>query len=208
MTDQTPIAAADAGPRLHGVIDVLRPDRMAGWVIDRSDPAAHATVEIRRDGQVVGRVTADRPRKDLESRGVGTGRYGFSMSFDPPLERGLEFTVTASAISHDGVEQPLQATARTAAASAEQKAMARLLAELAEVRTELAALRGEASAREEEARRMAERMETVQLRIEAALARTEEPPPPSTRWLWAVALGAGAIGFGSLGLGLLSLWTG
>lgn len=45
MTDQTPFPQAAKEPRLYGVIDVLRADRVAGWVIDRTDAARCATVE-------------------------------------------------------------------------------------------------------------------------------------------------------------------
>ena len=52
MTDQTPIPPATREPLLYGVVDVLRADRVAGWVIDRTDPARNATVEIRREGMM------------------------------------------------------------------------------------------------------------------------------------------------------------
>lgn len=78
MTDQTPPSSATKEPRLYGVVDILRSDRVAGWVIDRTDPALCATVELRREGRLVATATASRPRKDLERQAVGTGAYGFS----------------------------------------------------------------------------------------------------------------------------------
>ena len=102
MTDQTPLSTVSKELRLYGVIDLLRSDRVGGWVIDRTDPRRTAMVDVLREGRVVGRVTADRPRKDLERQAVGTGNYGFSFTLDPPLEEGMEFTITVIARSHDG----------------------------------------------------------------------------------------------------------
>ena len=73
-------AVAEVGPRVYGVVDVVRPDRIAGWAIDRADSAAAVDVDIRREGRLVATVRADRPRRDLEKGGVGTGRYGFAAS--------------------------------------------------------------------------------------------------------------------------------
>jgi hypothetical protein len=62
-------ATADGGPRVYGVVDLIRHDRAAGWAIDRADPAAAVTVEVRREGRLVATARADRHRKDLESGG-------------------------------------------------------------------------------------------------------------------------------------------
>ncbi len=94
---------ATLGPRLYGVIDVIKPDRIAGWAIDRSDSQAALMIDIAREGVPVGTVRADRSRKDLERGGVGTGRYGFAFEMTPPLEPGFEFTVSATARAADGV---------------------------------------------------------------------------------------------------------
>ena len=60
--DTSPPAAEDIGPRIYGVIDVLRADRVAGWAIDRSDAAAALDIDILRDGRVIRTVRADRHR--------------------------------------------------------------------------------------------------------------------------------------------------
>ena len=97
-----PVPVAPIGPRLHGVVDVIRPDRIAGWAIDRADSHAALEIDIRREGRVVATVRANRFRKDLERGSVGTGRYGFSCELTPPLEPGFEFTVTGMARTADG----------------------------------------------------------------------------------------------------------
>ncbi|NCO88140.1 MAG: hypothetical protein GW886_16085, partial [Rhodobacterales bacterium] len=52
MTQNTPAedpASDDGrkpGQRVFGVVDLLRPNRIAGWAVDRSDSAAIVSVEI------------------------------------------------------------------------------------------------------------------------------------------------------------------
>ena len=89
--------------RLYGVVDRVKPNRVGGWVIDRADANAAATVELWREGDREMVTTADRPRPDLEKAGLGTGRYGFAFDLDPPLEPGLEFTVSVVARLPNGV---------------------------------------------------------------------------------------------------------
>lgn len=207
MTDQTPFSQVLKEPRLYGVIDVLRPDRVAGWVIDRTDPARCATVDIRREGQPVGRVRADRHRKDLERQGVGTGAYGFAFTLDPPLEEGMEFTVAVTAKSHDGIEMTLPLAAGAArTVSPDKKALGRMLCELADLRAEVVGLRQEAKSDLEARVRFQERLELVQLRLETSASAAALPVRGTNGWLAAIA-GAGAtVAIGSLAVGLLSLW--
>lgn len=207
MTDQTPFPQVLKEPRLHGVVDVLRPDRVAGWVIDRTDPARCATVDIRREGRPVGSVSADRHRKDLERQAVGTGSYGFAFTLDPPLEEGMEFTVAVTARSHDGIEMTLPLAAGAArAVSPDQKALGRILCELAELRADIASLRQEARADLEARTRFQERLELVQLRLETSVSSIAMPVRGTNGWLAAVAGAGAAVAIGSVAVGLLSLW--
>lgn len=209
MTDQTPFSQVQKEPRLYGVVDVLRPDRIAGWVIDRTDAARCATVEVRREGRLVGTVAANRPRRDLERQAVGTGCYGFVFTFDPPLEEGMEFTAAVLARSHDGVEMPLQLAAGAAkSVSPEKKALGRILAELTELRAEMASLHQEQAAAEKGRAAFQERLELVQLRLESAVSGWDAPQVGTPKWLTGVALTGAALGIGSLAVGFLSLWTG
>ncbi|MBP7003178.1 hypothetical protein, partial [Amaricoccus sp.] len=123
--------AADGGPRVYGVIDVLRPDRVSGWAIDRADAAAAVEIEILREGAPVARVRADRERRDLARGGVGTGRYGFSAPLDPPLEPGFEFTLRVRARTVDGDVADLRRAAATGAApDPDRRLLERLYEEL------------------------------------------------------------------------------
>lgn len=209
MTDQTPLSQAMKEPRLYGVVDVLRTDRVAGWVIDRTDADRCATVEVRREGRLVGTATANRPRKDLERQAVGTGAYGFAFAFDPPLEEGMEFTVAVTARSHDGIELPLHPAASAAkAVSAEKRVLGRILADLADLKTDIGALRQDVAAAEESRAHVQERLEVVQLRLERGILGTDAPQRGSPGWLVGIAVAGAMIAVGSLAAGLFSLGTG
>lgn len=206
MKEQTAASSTAKEPRLYGVIDVLRSDRVAGWVIDRTDAARCATVEIRREGRLIGTVSANRLRKDLERQAVGTGAYGFAFNFEPPLEDGMEFTVALTAKSHDGVELPLQTTVRAAAQfSAEKRALGRILAELVELRDDIGKLRQEMVSGEAGRTELQGRLELVQLRLESEISAVEAPERETSRWLAGIAVTGAVIALGSLSVALFSL---
>ncbi len=202
-------AAVPIGPRIYGVIDVLRADRIAGWAIDRTDSAAALDVDISREGKVVRTVRADRHRVDLAKGEVGTGNYGFRAEIEPPLELGFEFTVTATARSPDGAAAPL---ARVGAALRAPDPATRLLERLFEDVARLAATAGRAEALPppSDAGRLTDavaRIEVVQARIEAALGRVEPTKPAARdRSLRLIVFGTLGIAAASLGVGLYSLW--
>ena len=190
----------DPGPRVYGVIDVLRPSRIAGWAIDRADSAAAVSIEIRREGAVVATVRADRHRRDLERGGVGTGRYGFVCELNPPLQPGFEFTVSATARTADGAACELRrAGAVDDEASAERRLMERIFALVSRVPDE-------AAGRQDKLKDAIDRLELVQARIEAALAAVEPPPAPAVAGLRAIAWLAVAVALVSLGIGLVSMF--
>ena len=190
-----------AGPRLHGAIDLIRPDRIAGWVIDRTDPAAHAAVEILREGRPVASAPADRPRRDLVTAGVGTGAYGFSVPLDPPLEEGMEFTLCVRAFTPDGAEILIRPSARHGTTSVERRILARLIEEVAACRrlldereptAEMAAMLG--------------RIEVAQARLESLAAGVEAPAAPGRSGLWLLSAAAMATAGLSLAAAIVSLW--
>jgi hypothetical protein len=196
-------APADAGPRLHGVVDVVRADRVAGWAIDRRDARASVAVTVWREGREVGTARADRLRRDLEQGGVGTGRYGFSVPLDPPVEAGLEFTVRVVARASDGAEVVLRPTA---APSPERRLLERVWEDLQAVSA--TAARTDAAVTDALSRLGAaiDRMEVAQARLEAQPGLAEPPPRPRTASIRLMAGAALLTGLSSLGLGLWSLW--
>lgn len=206
-----PATGPDGGPRLYGVMDVLRLDRVAGWAIDRTDAAAALEIEIRREGRPVATVRADRLRKDLERGGLGTGRYGFTCTLEPPLEPGFEFTVTAVARSADGALLDLKRPgAATQSPDRERRMLERLYEEVTAIANRLAAPPPPAAPAPHEAAEAAladavRRIELTQLRVEAALSAVAPPAPPEIKGLRVIAVTALALAAGSLALGLWSL---
>ncbi len=188
-----------AGPRIYGVVDVLRLDRIAGWVIDRRDAGAALDVEIRREGRTFAVVRADRPRRDLEKTGVGTGRYGFSCDLTPPLEPGFEFTVTATARTEDGVTSELRRPAGKANAEPDRRVLERIYEAVNRPQP--------AAPNDEKLAEMIARLELVQARIEALLGTIEPAAAEPQVGLRILAGSALALGVGSLFIGIVSMLT-
>ncbi|MCU0908304.1 MAG: hypothetical protein MUF73_12855, partial [Rhodobacteraceae bacterium] len=184
MNDMAPgqAAARDAGDtagatpvpagRLYGVIDVVRPNRIAGWAIDRADEGAAVQVDILRDGRVVATVTADRHRPDLQKGGIGTGRYGFLATLDPPLDPGFEFAVAAVARTPDGHSLTLRPVPGTLP---EVPAERRMLQRLLEAMVDLQAAQARPAPVLAGLATTLDRIELVQARIEARLDTLERP---------------------------------
>lgn len=194
---------ASTGARINGVVDVPRPGRVSGWAIDRSDPDAVVTVRIAREGRFVGEVRADGYRPDLERGGIGTGRYGFAIDLDPPVEPGFEFTVTAVARADDGTAGELRRIGRAKSAEDPGRRLAeRLFEDL--LRLRLTIDRETRGAEVPTSDTMA-RIEVVQARIETALSTIEPPPRSGLGGLVVAVTLSLLIGVASLGLGLWSL---
>lgn len=201
-------APGDVGPRLHGVVDVVRADRVAGWVIDRHDPRASAEVTVLREGRAVATVRADRHRKDLEQGGVGTGRYGFSVPLAPPLDPGLEFTLQVIARAADGAEVRLRPSGGAAPVAPERRLLERVWEDLSDVRATTSRTDVALAGALERLVQAVDRLEVMQARIEAQPSLAAAPRHSGQASLWLMAGAAFVMGLGSLGLGLWSiLWT-
>ena len=108
-TVATSAATASASARLpiEGFVDTLTRSGATGWAWKPFSPQAAVEIEALREGRVIGRARAERPRPDLLKFNKGTGLYGFVLTFDHRLEgdeipqfwaRGLgEATVLAGA---------------------------------------------------------------------------------------------------------------
>jgi hypothetical protein len=211
--DETPPALpATAGPRIQGAIDVLRPDRIAGWAVDRADPARPVLVELRREGRLVARIAADRSRPDLARGGLGSGAAGFRAEIEPPLEPGFEFTLTATAVAPDGTRAELR---RVGAAAPAPDPARRLLERLHADMGRLAAAQAAAAEAGPTDTRLTEalaRIELAQARIDARLAdleaRAAEGPARGDGGVRLIAAAALAVALVSLAAGLWSLWGG
>ncbi len=84
------IAGIAAGPNavgpVAGHLERLENGILTGWLVDAA--AAEAVeAEVLVDGEVVGRVMANRYRADLDQAGIGGGRGGFSIALPASAER-------------------------------------------------------------------------------------------------------------------------
>ena len=79
---------------LRGYVDLIGPQRIAGWAQNSAHPEAPVCLDIYAAGRLIGRVLANRYREDLERAGLGSGRHSFSfappagVSFAPEVHRG------------------------------------------------------------------------------------------------------------------------
>lgn len=191
-------------PRVNGVVDVLRSNRIAGWAIDRADVSAAVRVEILREGRPWRSVMAERHRPDLEKGGIGTGRYGFGVEIDPPVEPGLEFTIQAVAFTADGQSAPLkQVGSAEQAVPPELRLLIRLMASVEELRSGLHRPQTQFDVMIE----IAQRLELTQARLEAAITAIEARPglEQKARMPSVVHVGI-ALGALSLAAGIVSFW--
>lgn len=201
----TPVPTARLGPRLYGVVDVIRPDRIAGWAIDRADSQAALEIDVCREGRLVATVRADRFRKDLERGSVGTGRYGFACELTPPLEPGFEFTVSVSARTPDGVSCELKRVGLIGMADPDRRLVERIFESVTRLPVEPP--KGSEVLQDlQDLPEVIRRLEVAQARIERMLDAVEPPPPPSLGGLKLILAISLAIGIGSLALGVFSMW--
>lgn len=213
-----PNLAAKPDARINGVYDLPAPNRIAGWAIDRADPEAAVEVEIYRDGALVRRIRADRNRPDLERAGIGTGNYGFSVELDQPVAPGMAFTLSARAVTRDGVAGPLRATGKAGPSDDPHLALLeRSYRETTALRAEIAGLRRAVDAkvapqdhndRDADVQATAailDRIELVQARLDGVAAATATPAEPEVGAGLRIAVGV-ALAMSTLAV-VLGLWS-
>ena len=83
--DRAVTTTAPSASLPEGYVESISRQGARGWVWSPSFPESVAQVEAVLDSRVIGRTSADRLRPDLLERNIGTGRYGFAMSFDEPV---------------------------------------------------------------------------------------------------------------------------
>jgi MoaA/NifB/PqqE/SkfB family radical SAM enzyme len=88
----------DHSNSFEGVLDMVRADRIDGWVWNPSAPHERVAVTVSVDGQNVGRAVADQYRGDLLAAGKGDGAYGFRFSLPRSLRlrNGARVDVTVA----------------------------------------------------------------------------------------------------------------
>ncbi len=70
---------AAAAVALEGHLDLVRHDRIAGWARDPRIPTAPVALAVLANSAEIGRVLADRYRRDLAAAGIGGGCHGFEL---------------------------------------------------------------------------------------------------------------------------------
>lgn len=75
----------DAFDEFEGSVDFISGARVTGWAWCPLAPEYAVRVEALIDNKVIGRARADLARPDLLLAGKGSGRYGFTIKFEPRL---------------------------------------------------------------------------------------------------------------------------
>ncbi|MFI4949396.1 MAG: Hint domain-containing protein, partial [Alphaproteobacteria bacterium] len=185
-----PPAAAAALGALRGQLDGCDRRRMWGWAQDSAAPGRRVGLRVTVNGEVIGRVLANRFRADLEAAGIGDGRHGFELLIPSdlsPLEPheirvereadgaelpGSPLTLPAAHGFDAGIEDHLASIVASAAAgAAEDRALAFLTRETDRLLARRAERHGGAA--EREAHRLFRRRWG---RPEASGARPHEAP--------------------------------
>ena len=84
-------APAAAGPVI-GKLERIENGVLQGWMVDAAGAEA-VEAEVLVDGEVVGRVVANRYRGDLDQAGIAGGRGGFTIALPASAERLEQVTV-------------------------------------------------------------------------------------------------------------------
>src|SRR6202453_2165753 len=75
---------------LKGNLDVVDLQQVVGWAQDDANPDVPVSLLITDNDELVGRILANRYRRDLEESGIGSGRHSFEFEFQKslaPLEK-------------------------------------------------------------------------------------------------------------------------
>ncbi len=88
-----PDGTASPSSALEGHLELVRHDRIAGWARDPEMPTARVALVVLANGAEIGRVMADRYRRDLAAAGIGDGCHGFELAVPGGLEAAWPHTI-------------------------------------------------------------------------------------------------------------------
>lgn len=80
-----PAASGSDGSEIQGAVDSLTNWGATGWAWIPAAPDQVVPIEAVLEGKVIGRALADQMRSDLARLAKGTGRYGFTLTFENAL---------------------------------------------------------------------------------------------------------------------------
>ena len=85
------------GPQaaVHGHLDFVNADVIAGWAMDGTKPTSPVTVDIYDGATLLASVPARDFRKDLLDRGRGDGKHAFRLATPASLKDGQPHTIHA-----------------------------------------------------------------------------------------------------------------
>jgi glycosyltransferase involved in cell wall biosynthesis len=91
--------------RLGGWIDEADRGRIRGWARNPSFPDASVSLLVTADDRLLDRVIANFYRPDLERFGIGHGKFGFEVVFNPPLLSTRSWVIHVRS-EFDGLDVP------------------------------------------------------------------------------------------------------
>lgn len=87
-------ATALANPAsVEGFLDVVNADVIAGWAMDKTQPASPVTVDLYDGDALLASVPANQFRQDLLAAGKGDGYHAFSVPTPARLKDGNPHTI-------------------------------------------------------------------------------------------------------------------
>jgi hypothetical protein len=97
--------------RLMWVVDVLAPNRLAGWAYHPESPHAHIEIVIQLRGELIAQQKAERLRPDLQKSRIGHGDHGFDIEISPHIAAADLPDLVITAVGADQGEHvlPLEA---------------------------------------------------------------------------------------------------
>ncbi len=90
---------------LEGFVDSIDRTRIHGWVRETAHPAASISVVITANDKLLDRTVANIYRADLAGLGIGNGKFGFDVTFNPPLSPARSWLVHVRS-ELDGLDLP------------------------------------------------------------------------------------------------------
>lgn len=97
-------ARARAKAKLRGYLDVLTPDRCAGWLCSPDVPSRRFTIAVFRDGEEIGRDVCRVMREDLSGHVPGAVDIGFDIAFDKSHRSNVELCTVSLRLADTDLE--------------------------------------------------------------------------------------------------------